>query len=161
MAGKVSSPDGKNGTAFRGIFNGNGYTITLNGGDFGTEGSPITDNYRAPFYRVEQATLKNLTVNGDIYMGNAKFAGGLIATATSTKNNVENCVSAVNIHSSANNECSHGGEITKQANSTTPISPIAFVPQQLLISITITQVALSVVHTTAPPMAQLSPTAII
>lgn len=134
MAGKKSSPTGADGTAFRGIFDGNGYTITLNGGDFGTEGSPITENYRAPFYRVEQATLKNLTVNGDIYMGNAKFAGGLIATATSTKNNVENCVSAVNIHSTANNECSHGGflgTISKVKNSRINFKGCAFVGQLL------------------------------
>ena len=79
--------------SFAGTFNGNNHTIsnlfiksTENAGLFASVGS---------------ATIKNLTVQGEITCTSAKDVGGIAATAWSTL--FENCISKVNISTSTTN----------------------------------------------------------
>ena len=101
-----STPQGTSTKVFQGTFDGNGHTMTLSGGDFGTPGAYLPSRYSAPFCYVDNAIIKNLIVDGDIYT-KEKFAGGFIASATGV-DTVYNCVSAVRIHSTYGDTSSGG-----------------------------------------------------
>ena len=96
--------------SFQGIFDGDGHTLTLYGGDFGTSYLATNVEGCAPFRFVSGATIKNLKVDGDIYTSNQR-AAGLIAIAGHGDNLIENCLVSVHIHSKKNGEGDHGGII--------------------------------------------------
>ena len=97
--------------SFQGTFDGQGHTLTLSGGDFGTSSSAQSSSDCAPFRFVAGATFLNLKVAGDIYSSGQK-AAGFIGTAGHGDLTFTNCVSAVNIHASrSNNDGTHGGFI--------------------------------------------------
>ena len=88
---------------YAGTFDGQGYSLTLNW-DAGS------DNWRSPFYSVENATIKNLRVEGYI-KSNGKGHAGLIQNAKGTVT-VSGCVSDVNITCSTNEDaCKAAGMI--------------------------------------------------
>ena len=93
-AGDASNP-------YRGVFDGNGHTLTVN----------ITNNsdHQAPFRYAGNATIRNLRTAGTITTS-AKFASGLIAEiqAGSTVN-IESCRSSVTINSSVSGDATNGG----------------------------------------------------
>ena len=94
---------------FRGTFDGNGHTLTVN----------YTDNHDdracAPFRYIRNATIKNLRVAGSITKQYNKNAGGLVGEAFGTCH-ISNCQSSVEItcHSE---DCSSGGFIGKLGTS--------------------------------------------
>ena len=94
---------------FRGTFDGNGHTLTVN----------YTDNHNeracAPFRYIRNATIKNLHVAGSITKQYNKNAGGLVGVAFGTCH-IINCRSSVEItcHES---DCSSGGFIGKLGTS--------------------------------------------
>ena len=97
--------------SFQGTFDGQGHTLTLSGGDFGTSSSAQSNADCAPFRFVAGATFLNLKVAGDIYSSSQK-AAGFIGTAGHGDLTFTNCVSAVNIHASrSNDDGTHGGFI--------------------------------------------------
>ena len=97
--------------SFQGTFDGQGHTLTLSGGDFGTSSSAQSNADCAPFRFVAGATFLNLKVAGDIYSSSQK-AAGFIGTAGHGDLTFTNCVSAVNIHASRSNaDGTHGGFI--------------------------------------------------
>ena len=101
----------KKDVSFKGTFDGQGHTLTLSGGDFGTSSSPQSNADCAPFRFVAGATFLNLKVAGDIYSSSQR-AAGFIGTAGPGDLTFTNCVSAVNIHASrSNNDGTHGGFI--------------------------------------------------
>ena len=97
--------------SFHGTFDGQGHTITLNGGDFGTSSSPQGNADCAPFRFVSGATFMNLEVTGDIYSSSQR-AAGFVALAGHGDLTFTNCVSSVNIHASRSSaDGTHGGFI--------------------------------------------------
>lgn len=102
-------------TKFRGTFDGNGHTITLD----------ITDNsdddYCAPFRYLKDGTIKNLHVAGTIVKTKRKNAGGLVGKAEGS-NTIRNCRSSVDIRFSKNGDVSSGGfvgELRDGSNNST------------------------------------------
>ena len=95
--------------SFRGIFDGDGHTLTFNKG---TADNPFTERYCAPFRHVRGATIKNLYVTGDIYTSN-QYAAGVVAQPYGTfptyNTNIINCHASTVIHSSYFGEGTHGG----------------------------------------------------
>ena len=102
---------GTSSNKFSGTFNGNGFTLTFNGG---TSESYFGEEYCAPFRYINGATIKCLHVIGTIYTSQ-KFAAGLVGAAAGT-NNIQSCQSSVAINSSKDGDGTHGGFI---ANCTT------------------------------------------
>ena len=94
---------------FRGTFDGNGYTLTVNYTD------NLDDRACAPFRYIRNATIKNLRVAGSITKQYNKNAGGLVGEAFGTCH-ISNCQSSVEItcHSE---DCSSGGFIGKLGTS--------------------------------------------
>ncbi|MBO7084229.1 MAG: T9SS type A sorting domain-containing protein, partial [Bacteroidales bacterium] len=102
-------------TKFRGTFDGNGHTITLD----------ITDNsdddYCAPFRYLRDGTIKNLHVAGTIVKTDKKNAGGLVGKAEGS-NTIRNCRSSVDIFFDDEGDCSSGGfvgELRDGSNNST------------------------------------------
>ena len=90
---------------FRGIFNGNGYTLNVNLND------------RAPFYAVSDATIQDLTVSGTI-TSSSKFAGGLIGEIPSDKHaTVDHCIIKTYIVSQVDGDGSTGGLVGLMSKS--------------------------------------------
>ena len=77
---------GDGGHPFRGIFDGDGYTITVEIDDFG-------GYYLAPFRFIRGATIMNLCVNG--YINGGVYSGGIVAHVSGTDNHIINCRSNV------------------------------------------------------------------
>ncbi len=100
------SPD----QAFRGTFDGDGHTMTLN--------LEATENYCAPFRYANGCNFKRLHVSGTITTNGYRYAGGLIANSDGNyrTTNIDNCWSSVKFISTAaadnsyNNRC-YGGFI--------------------------------------------------
>ena len=93
----------KDGNAFSGTFDGDGHTLTV---AFGNSIS-YTSQASAPFGSIENATIKNLVIDGYIY-SREKFNGSLVVSARGT-DYIENCTSKVGIYSSIDGDCSNGG----------------------------------------------------
>ena len=89
---------------FRGTFDGNGHTMTINFEDDSNE------NFCAPFRYIYGATIKNLHVAGTIHKIDKKNAGGLVGQAKGN-NNIINCRSSVDIFFDDPGDCSSGGFI--------------------------------------------------
>ena len=91
---------------FCGIFDGGGNKLTL---AFGSPES-YSDQQCAPFYRLHNATIKNLVIDGSIY-SSAQDNAGIAVTATGDNNHIQNCVSSVSIYSDRKGDCTNGGFI--------------------------------------------------
>ena len=85
------------------VFNGNGYTITINADS--SKGSQAT----ALFGTVKDATLCNLFLKGNINAGDAQQASGLVNNVKGTDSNILNIVSSVNISSTRSADGAIGG----------------------------------------------------
>jgi len=103
----ISKRAGSKTVKFQGTFDGNGHTLTLAGGDFGTADAPNTKKYCSPFSYTDSVTIKNLTVAGEIYTelnGSSsdntagKFASGLIGSVNGDST-IENCHICITLHS--------------------------------------------------------------
>ena len=90
--------------AFRGTFDGNGHTLTLN---------MATNGASAPFIYAKDCTVKNLTIGG-IINTSSQHAAGLIVNASGTVN-IMGCRSNLTINSTYSGEGSYAGLV---ANST-------------------------------------------
>ncbi|MBQ8714145.1 MAG: hypothetical protein IJ552_02930 [Prevotella sp.] len=96
--------------AYRGVFDGNGYTITFNLADTGQE-------FMAPFRYVGNATIRNLRTAGTVNTS-ARYAAGLIGwTMEGATVNIESCRSSVTLKSSVNGEGLLAGFIARQSGS--------------------------------------------
>ena len=102
----ITTQAGSSTSPFRGTFDGGNHTLTL---AFGTSES-YSDQKCAPFYRLDNATIKNLAIAGSIY-SSAQHNAGFTVTATGDNNHIQNCVSSVSIHSDRSGDCINGGFI--------------------------------------------------
>ena len=89
---------------FRGTFDGDGHTLTLN---------MATNGDCAPFLYAQDCTIKNLTIDGSITTS-SQYAAGLIVNAVGTVN-ITGCRSNLTISSTYSGEGSYAGLV---ANST-------------------------------------------
>ena len=115
----------RSGSPYRGIFDGNGHTLTVN--YKGSENSAYNSEYIAPFRYVSNATIKNLHVKGTIST-NSKFEAGLVACVQSNSTVVfENCRSSVTLNSSVNGDATNGGFVALvNGNATVKFSTCKF-----------------------------------
>ena len=98
-------PELAEGAYFRGIFDGNGHTVTFNK-------SETTGKIAAPFRFVGNATIRNLHTAGTINT-NSQFASGLIGQVVAGSTvSIESCRSSVTINSSVNGDATNGGFIS-------------------------------------------------
>ena len=99
---------------FRGTFDGNGHTLTLN---------MATNGDCAPFIYAQDCTIKNLTIAGSITT-NHEHAAGLIVNAAGTVN-ITGCRGSLTINSSLTGAGSHGAFVA-QSSGTTNIEGCVF-----------------------------------
>lgn len=105
--------------AYRGVFDGNGHTITFNLADTGQE-------IMAPFRYVGNATIRNLRTAGTVNTS-ARYAAGLIGwTKEGATVNIESCRSSVTLKSSVNGEGLLAGFIARQSGSNVVIRNCKF-----------------------------------
>ena len=105
--------------AYRGVFDGNGHTITFNLADTGQE-------FMAPFRYVGNATIRNLRTAGTVNTS-ARYAAGLIGwTMEGATVNIESCRSSVTLKSSVNGEGLLAGFIARQSGSNVVIRNCKF-----------------------------------
>lgn len=97
--------------AFRGTFEGGGHTLTFTKGSCE---SAFDEENCAPFRYVDNATIQNLKVAGDIYTSQ-KYAAGLVASNSGTTT-ITNCVVSTVIHSSVSGDGTHGGIVAMPAS---------------------------------------------
>ena len=93
MAGSTTRP-------FKGMFDGDGHTLTFNY----TADRPNC----APFHITNGATIRNLHATGLIEGGNWHYMGGLVGSASDNLT-IENCRVSTQISSTINGEAEHGG----------------------------------------------------
>ena len=104
----VSMVAGSSSFSFFGTFDGDGHTLTLD------LNSMYTDEYCAPFYCVNGATIKNLHTAGTVSAGIRKYGAGLVGSSKGTVN-IKNCRSSVTISSNRSSSIltdkdgTHGG----------------------------------------------------
>ena len=97
---KGHSMIGSSGSPYRGTFDGNGHTLTVNLVD-------TQHQYVAPFSYVGDATFKNLHVAGKV-LAREKFTGGLIGKAESIVH-LNNCRSSVYLTTQITGDATSGG----------------------------------------------------
>ena len=117
----VSTMAGSEGKQFMGTFDGGGHTLTFNQGKALEH---FTEDYCAPFRYVSGATIRNLAVDGNIYT-DQKYAAGLVSRSYGTTN-IDNCLVSSVIHSSKNEEGSHGGFVAIPEDGTLNITGCVF-----------------------------------
>ena len=88
--------------AFHGTFDGNGHTIS-----FSVAGAQVTEEYIAPFRRINGATIKGIRLTGDV-VSSYRFSGGIVAYAKGT-NTVTDCVNSTHITNNDIDNASNGG----------------------------------------------------
>ena len=97
----------KSESPYRGVFDGNGHTLTIN--YRGSENSAYNNNDIAPFRYVGNATIKNLHVAGNISTS-GRIAAGLIASVRPNSTvDIEGCRVSATINSSVNGDATNGG----------------------------------------------------
>lgn len=106
---------------FMGTFDGMGHTLTFN---MGSESSPISAQYCAPFCFINRATIKNLKVEGTVYVS-SQFTGGIVGNSI-RKSTIQNCISSLSIKSTLSGDGSHGGIIGMVNNNVTTIQNCIF-----------------------------------
>ena len=97
----ISTMAGTSDHRFKGIFEGNGHSLTMS---LDTNGE-----YSAPFRYIDGATIQNLHTYGYI-SSNYKFCAGLVGE-TINDVTISNCWSSVTIYSGVKNDGTHGGFI--------------------------------------------------
>ena len=102
---------------FSGIFDGGGNKITL---DFGAPENYINQKCAA-FYRIDNATIKNLVIDGNIY-SSAQHNGSLAVKVTGGNNHINNCFSNVSINSNRSGDITTGGFIGILENNDVNVS---------------------------------------
>ena len=112
MIGKESNETGR----FAGIFDGNGHKLTVS--------YNVTESNCAPFQSANNATIKNLIVDGSITT-NQKFATGMIAMARGTTS-IENCRVSVQITDNTGGDGTDGGFVGKNVSGTLAITGCVF-----------------------------------
>ena len=85
---------------FKGIFDGQGHTITVN--------LNTTKNTYGLFCRINGATIKNLRVAGTINTSTYNWIGGIVGLSYQT-NTITNCRSSVTLKASLSGQGHHGG----------------------------------------------------
>ena len=110
----VTRMAGSSSHKFTGTFDGQGNVLTVS---CGTEGTPINEQYAAPFSYVDGATIQNLSINGDIYTS-AKYAAGIVSSQYGTVS-ISNCRVSINIHSSISGDGTHAGFVALNNNDAT------------------------------------------
>ena len=106
---------------FRGTFDGMGHTLTFN---MGSESSPYSNDYCAPFRYVNGATIQNLKVEGAVYVS-GKYAGGIVGYSAK-ESTIQNCISSLSIKSTLSGDGSHGGIVGMVYNIVTKIQNCIF-----------------------------------
>ena len=117
----VTTMVGTEGHRFKGHFDGDGKTLTLN---YGSAASPISEDYCAPFRYIEGAEISNLTVDGTIYT-NKQFAAGIAGNALNN-NAITDCRSSVTINSSVSGDGTHGGFVANCQNNADDETYVSF-----------------------------------
>ena len=97
----VKTMAGTSDNRFKGTFEGNGHTLTMN--------LTASGEYCAPFRYVDGATFRNLHTAGTV-AGSEKYQTGLVGE-TINDVTISNCRSSVTINSSVNGDGTHGGFI--------------------------------------------------
>ena len=100
----VNTMVGDDQTRFQGTFDGGDFTLTL---QLGNSDNYSDLMYTAPFRYTQNATFKNLTIDGNIYAG-ANYAGALVGNSLDNCTFI-NCHVCVTITSSVVGEGGHGG----------------------------------------------------
>ena len=112
---EVSTMVGTSNAKFKGTFDGNGHTLTLNN-------LSATTEFCAPFRYVDAATIMNLhtmgTVIADENTTNDKYRTGLIGHSEN-RTTISNCWSSVTITSSLSGDGTHGGFVGVSDGTTT------------------------------------------
>ena len=118
----ITQSAGSDDHRFMGTFDGDGKTLTFN---YGSEGTPSSDDYIAPFSYTDGATITALHVNGTIYTQHTHSAGIIgLCYGTTT---ISNCRSSINIVSSIDGDGTHSGLIAcTWTGSTTNITGCLF-----------------------------------
>lgn len=106
----ITAPYGSSANKFKGTFDGNGHTITLN---IGTDAAPASATYQAAFAYCNNATISNLTVAGNMYVSMA-YAAGIAAKADNST--FQNCGANVTIVSKGSNLKQLGGIVGEVNN---------------------------------------------
>ena len=75
-------------TSFKGIFDGNGYTLTVN---------LSASSYTAPFSLLNDGTIMNLHVEGSVTV-TGDYGGGLVCRTSGGDNLIDNCVVNTNVN---------------------------------------------------------------
>ena len=88
------------GKPYRGIFDGQGHTLTIE--------YNLNEERVAPFRRINGATIKNLIVEGSIETS-SKLAGGVVGGLWQSGSLIQNCVSKVVITDTNSGDATHGG----------------------------------------------------
>ena len=98
----ITTPVGESAAPYRGVFEGNGHTLTCN--------IYMNEQFVAPFRCVGNATIRNLHTAGSVTTNYYKFAAGLVArTADNSSLLVEGCHVSVEVSSSINGDATNGG----------------------------------------------------
>ena len=103
---------------FKGIFDGCGYTLTVN--------YTATGRACAPFRYIQGATIQNLHVNGTINIGNYQNGGGIVGMAFNGTNNIKNCWSSVTIRTNRTDTSTSAGIVAYGYQGTTNIENCLF-----------------------------------
>ena len=102
---------------YRGTFDGNGHTLTVN--------ISTGNQYEAPFKFVKDATFRNLRTAGTI-TSSQKFIGGIVGQANGNVV-IENCRSSVTISSTVSGDATNGGIVAvKTTNGQLTITDCLF-----------------------------------
>jgi len=88
------------GKPFRGVFDGQGHTLTVS--------YDLNEERVAPFRRINGATIKNVVVKGTIKTS-SKLASGLVGGLWQSGTTIQNCVSYVVISDENQGDATHGG----------------------------------------------------
>lgn len=117
----VTTMFASSGLSFKGTFDGKGHTLTFN---MGSESSPYSNDYCAPFRYVNGATIQNLKVEGTAYVSNM-FTGGIVSSS-SNYTTIQNCICSLSIKSTKSGDGSHGGIVGLVSRTTTLIQNCIF-----------------------------------
>ena len=105
---------------YKGTFNGNGHTLTVNYNN--------TSYYTAPFPAVKDATFKNLRVAGTV-TSSTKFSAGIVGyTFANSSLLIESCIVSAEIKSTLSDDATNGGfvAINDQSNAKVTVKNCKF-----------------------------------
>ena len=108
-SGSINAMDGAGNVVFKGTFDGQGYTLTVNYNN--------SETFVAPFRFIFGATIKNIHVKGSV-TGSGKWLGGIVASVVGRNiySYLEKCYSSVSVTStnSPSDNTEHIGGIVSQ-----------------------------------------------